>query len=744
MGRFQTLRAMGARRAGVVSVVSLAFFAVGCSADAEGASGPPAPPSFTPPSQPPPTGGKWQGVTSENECGRKSFQWVVVDEVCGDVDAPDYLDAFEAPMFRDGALVANLLYTVDAAHLWVLDMSDPSAIRRRALISGIGRPLSVATHAGRLVVAAGGEGLVLLGIEEPFEPRAIARVALSGPALDVHVDGDRAYVATGAAGVAVVDLSVDPPALVRELEVPGFAAGVKTKGNHAYVAACTTFAVVDLTTGRVSGSEWLDTAIQGGVLVAPAKDVEIVGETAYVAAGRYGAVALDVTDPARPGLRGNCTLATDLAFYASGVRAQGDQVFIAGGEWGILPVDAGAQECSLRVEPVVAVPPKPGGGCSSEPPWKVLDWQERWAPPPPPIDQPGVPPRGRDPIQVLPAGDVLYAFGDARRIGLRAVDARDPKSSELFRVGRYDEPHEIVDIDARAGRVLVVGKAGGLFRGDAVGLLLPDADPLPLARNAVAGALTAEGRWVLATEQRELVFEGAAARASTLSRVWPNGIVARGKDVIVPDASGARVLDAAGSAVSSISHARTAELPPSAVAVGDDVVLASPEWVNALSVRASATELPAHGVFDGKQILDASLWQVGLPRRILLANDSDPGAPSLVEVAGLARRAGVFDHRTGTTLSLPEGEYVAGAAAGRRAWLVAADRARYKSQLVAIELSAGSPRVAAIEVFTGVAADVAVDGDRLYVADADGAVRVYARSATADTLVGIHRLEVSP
>ena len=255
MGRFKTLRATGVCRAGVVSAFSLAFSTFGCGAHDSGVAGAPSPPSLSPPSQPPPTGGKWQGVTTENECGRRSIEWIVVDEVCGDVTAPDYLDAFEAPMFRDGALVANLLYTVDAAHLWVLDMSNPSAIRRRALISGIGRPLAVATHAGRLVVAAGGEGLLLLGLEEPFEPRAIARVELNGPALDVHVDGDRAYVATGAAGVAVVDLSIDPPALVRELEVPGFAAGIKTKGGHAYVAACTTFAIVDSSDRCARGHE---------------------------------------------------------------------------------------------------------------------------------------------------------------------------------------------------------------------------------------------------------------------------------------------------------------------------------------------------------------------------------------------------------------------------------------------------------------------------------------------------------
>ena len=52
----------------------------------------------------------------------------------------------------------------------------------------------------------------------------------------------------GSAGIAVVDLSTTSPSLLKSVPTPGFAAGVTVSGNLAYVAACDTFAVVDLET----------------------------------------------------------------------------------------------------------------------------------------------------------------------------------------------------------------------------------------------------------------------------------------------------------------------------------------------------------------------------------------------------------------------------------------------------------------------------------------------------------------
>src|SRR5207244_1228993 len=95
--------------------------------------------------------------------------------------------------------------------------------------------------------------------------------------------------------------------------------------------------------------------------------------------------------------------------------------------------------------------------CTEKPPWDVVPWQKIWAPPPP----------AKDPIQTLPAGDRVFAFGDARRIGTRAVDVRD--ATTLAQKGRYDEPRALLGIAASGDRVVAVGPSGGVFQADAQG-----------------------------------------------------------------------------------------------------------------------------------------------------------------------------------------------------------------------------------------------------------------------------------
>jgi hypothetical protein len=315
--------------------------ALGCgmssSGDVTSAADGPAPPGG--PIGEAPTGTKWQGVEIDGACGGTTLVWVQVDEVCAGTDDAHYLDAFRAPIFRDGAIVASTLFTADATHLWALDPEDPTAVSRLGMTTGVGHPLALAEHGGRLLVAAGAEGMLALDVTDPAAPIRVAEVALPGPALDVFVDGDTVWIAMGSSGIAEIDVSSDPPALVRTLDVPGFAAAVKTAKGLAFVAACETFAVIDLASGALLATTWLSDAVQSEILVAPAKDVEIVGDVAFVAAGRFGAVAVDVKDPAAPFVLGNCTVEHDLAFYASGVRASGGRLFIAGGEWGILVLE---------------------------------------------------------------------------------------------------------------------------------------------------------------------------------------------------------------------------------------------------------------------------------------------------------------------------------------------------------------------------------------------------------------------
>ena len=122
--------------------------------------------------------------------------------------------------------------------------------------------------------------------------------------------------------------------------MPGFSVDAVVVDGLAYVAACDTVAVVDLESESVVGQTWVANAYDGERLVAPARGVEVMGDVAFIAAGRYGAVAVDVSAPESPEVLGHCTVADDLSFYGSGVQADGDTLHVAGGEWGILSVDA--------------------------------------------------------------------------------------------------------------------------------------------------------------------------------------------------------------------------------------------------------------------------------------------------------------------------------------------------------------------------------------------------------------------
>jgi hypothetical protein len=219
---------------GLLAAVPLTL--IGCmagleSGDAVGAPDDPDP--WQPPSDLPPTGQIYEEVIIEGQCGKKSIGWVLVDEMCGALGADDYMARFRAPMFRDGVVIGSFLYTVDGTNLWVLDVTNPNEVPRQSLTAGFGTPISMASHGGRLLVAAGNEGLLVVDVTDPTSPVRTATLELEGPALDVHVDGDRAFVATGAAGFAVVDLVADPPAVVQTVAVPGFTAGLVAIGDTA-------------------------------------------------------------------------------------------------------------------------------------------------------------------------------------------------------------------------------------------------------------------------------------------------------------------------------------------------------------------------------------------------------------------------------------------------------------------------------------------------------------------------------
>jgi len=691
-----------------------------------------------PPSEPPPTGQRWDAEEVEI-CGRTTLVWVLVDDICGEVGDPAaYLAGFTAPMFRDGALIGDVLHAVDATHLWSLDISDPSKPTRVSLTSGLGQPLAADVHAGQLLLAAGGDGLVVVDVTNPSRPVEVGSVPLSGPALDVFVAGDTAYVAAGEAGLAIVGLSdADDPTLVGEVVVPGFAASVEARDGLAYVAACESMAIVDLESETVVGETWVSDAHDGDRLVAPARSIDVVGDVAFVAAGRFGAVAVDVSSPETPAILGHCSVEDDLSFYASGVRNDGTTLYVAGGEWGVLPVDITEPStvCTAMATPLL--PPSPDEleeDCTDDPPWDLTSWRDEWRPNPPP-------PPGTDPIQTLPAGDILFAFGDARRVGMRAVDVRDATLPDLPRAGRYEEPRLITDLAAREGHVLVAGPAGGMFLADPTALLTPAEASPEAARTAVAAAFLGDGRWALANAEGSLAVEGWAATFDLGTPVWLRGLRARGDELFVPTEDSLIAIPVDGEPTTAYPFSREAAMPPAVAASDTALVVASPEWTEAIRLDSgSAVPLEAHSVFDEQEIGELARWYENPPRRLLATTER-----GIVEVASLGWQAGFVLHgEEPQRIPLPRGTYLDLAAEGDRVYLLSNERAPYRSQIVVVALSDDLPAVVGVTAFTGDATALAMDGSRLYVADADRGVRVYQCGEDGLEPLGVVAVEVAP
>ena len=147
-------------------------------------------------------------------------------------------------------------------------------------------------------VAAGAGGLQIVDVSNRAQPAIVASRALPGNANDVVVVNQRAYVAAGSAGLQIVDVS-NPlaPVVVGSIATGNVAWDVVVKGKRAYVASGTAgLKVIDVSTpsGLVQLGALALTGTTKGV------DVDLARNIAVVARGLAGISVVDVQNPANP------------------------------------------------------------------------------------------------------------------------------------------------------------------------------------------------------------------------------------------------------------------------------------------------------------------------------------------------------------------------------------------------------------------------------------------------------------
>jgi hypothetical protein len=176
-----------------------------------------------------------------------------------------------------------------------------------------------------------GHSATTAGSVQSFSPTAVSFVTIPGFANSVDVSGNFAFVAAGASGLQVVNVSPDrtQPSVVSSLAITGNANDVALAGNIAYVAMGTSgLAAVDVTNPLTP--KLLGTVSTGG----NALDVAPRGTTVYVANGN-SLVLVDVTSPSAMTVLKSLPLAgtiwgvdVDADRHLAAVAAGGSGVFL--------------------------------------------------------------------------------------------------------------------------------------------------------------------------------------------------------------------------------------------------------------------------------------------------------------------------------------------------------------------------------------------------------------------------------
>ena len=176
------------------------------------------------------------------------------------------------------------------------------------------------------MIASGSAGLLVVDIEDPVAPRLITAEPSGGNANDLAVAGDHLALADGSAGLALYDLS-DPenPGLLGVLALPGDATDVVLEGDLAYVVDELGLRIVDVS--MPSSPQML------GSLETPgrARGVDVEPPYVVIADSAEGVHVVDASDPTSPQLLASLPTRPNGTSSAAAVRIDGDRILVADG-----------------------------------------------------------------------------------------------------------------------------------------------------------------------------------------------------------------------------------------------------------------------------------------------------------------------------------------------------------------------------------------------------------------------------
>lgn len=138
---------------------------------------------------------------------------------------------------QPGEKVSHVLVAAGGSGLHVVDVRQPFAPVLAATFDPAGDVVDVQASGPFAVAAAGRAGLRLLEISDPLLPAEVIDIDTPGEARAVHIAGSTVYVGDGERGVRAYDFSspLEPFELIA-FDTPGFAQGITGSGGYIYVS----------------------------------------------------------------------------------------------------------------------------------------------------------------------------------------------------------------------------------------------------------------------------------------------------------------------------------------------------------------------------------------------------------------------------------------------------------------------------------------------------------------------------
>ncbi len=166
-------------------------------------------------------------------------------------------------------------------------------------------------------------------------------------ARDVHVVGDRAYVADWDGGLRIINVAYPAaPAVVgtfKSANATAYAKSVRVAGGYAYIAYGEDGLVV------VNISNPASPQLAGSYNTpGSSRSVQIVGNTAYVADETGGLQIIDISNPAAPQLIGSF-INPGTTTIAKGIAVAGNYAYLAYGDDGLIIVDVSTPASLVKV-----------------------------------------------------------------------------------------------------------------------------------------------------------------------------------------------------------------------------------------------------------------------------------------------------------------------------------------------------------------------------------------------------------